>query len=298
MGESGTIMHWTGSWNQASSPTTFSLFYVWGTGGRAWAAGQLGTLLQYSSGNWSRVANPAEQTQDGFAALWASSPADIWVVGSRGTILHYDGATMPTLVTPAPTTMHLGGIWGASASNVYVGAYASPGGQMGTVVHYNGSAWSALSGLPTDLACGRAAGTGSNDVWVLANKTLTTDSRGLPLDLLGRALHYDGRVWSTVVPQPAESQSSYTSIFVSGTNDVWLLGQSGANHIGTILHWDGAAWSGNVSPTTTTLHGIYGSGPRDIWAVGEQGTVLHFDGSAWSQPAFITSGSLFGVWVP
>src|SRR5580698_8942367 len=32
----------------------------------------------------------------------------------------------------------------------------------------------------------------------------------------------------------------------------------------------------------TNYRGIWGSGPDDIWAVGDKGTIAHFDGHAWS----------------
>jgi len=51
---------------------------------------------------------------------------------------------------------------------------------------------------------------------------------------------------------------------------------------GAIVHWDGAAWSGIRSGTVQDLYGVWGSGPRDVWAVGGAGTILHWDGCAWS----------------
>lgn len=51
---------------------------------------------------------------------------------------------------------------------------------------------------------------------------------------------------------------------------------------GQILHYDGSAFSIVNSPTVNNLRAVWGSGPKDVFAVGAGGTVLHFDGSSWS----------------
>ena len=56
--------------------------------------------------------------------------------------------------------------------------------------------------------------------------------------------------------------------------DVWAVGQGGS-----IIHWDGGAWSAVNSPSTSELYGVWGSGPNDVWAVGENHVVLHYDGA-------------------
>jgi len=37
-----------------------------------------------------------------------------------------------------------------------------------------------------------------------------------------------------------------------------------------------------ASGTAHTLLSVWGSGPRDAWAVGGAGTKLHWDGAVWS----------------
>ena len=60
-----------------------------------------------------------------------------------------------------------------------------------------------------------------------------------------------------------------------------------------MLHWNGTAWTSAASPATDQLHGLWGSGPSDIWAVGWSGTILHWNGTAWtsvsSPPAAFSS---------
>lgn len=70
-------------------------------------------------------------------------------------------------------------------------------------------------------------------------------------------------------------------------------GDGGAQE-GEAGHWSAHAVSGVGS-----LHGVWGSGARDVWAVGEAGFILHWDGERWSQetrmPAGFTS-TLQDVW--
>jgi hypothetical protein len=64
---------------------------------------------------------------------------------------------------------------------------------------------------------------------------------------------------------------------------------------GTILHYDGSAWSAMSSGTTNYLDDVWGSSSTDVFAVGWD-TILHYDGSAWSAMSSPSTGSLKGVW--
>lgn len=65
---------------------------------------------------------------------------------------------------------------------------------------------------------------------------------------------------------------------------------------GTVLHWDGERLIAPVSPTRQPLLAVMGTGPRDVWAVGAQGTALHFDGAGWTQVDVGTTANLGAVW--
>jgi hypothetical protein len=65
---------------------------------------------------------------------------------------------------------------------------------------------------------------------------------------------------------------------------------------GTILHWDGNAWTSVSSGTTSSLISVWGSWASDVWAVGGGGTILHWDGSAWTSVSSGTTYVLYGVW--
>jgi hypothetical protein len=43
------------------------------------------------------------------------------------------------------------------------------------------------------------------------------------------------------------------------------------------------SWKLMNSGTDNILHGIWGSSPEDVFAVGDDGTILHYDGVSWTQ---------------
>lgn len=65
-----------------------------------------------------------------------------------------------------------------------------------------------------------------------------------------------------------------------------------AGHGGTILHWNGVAWSAMPTPTQKTIFALHGTSPTDLWAVGgdpytqsptNRCLVMHYDGRTWTE---------------
>ena len=48
--------------------------------------------------------------------------------------------------------------------------------------------------------------------------------------------------------------------------------------------------------TENQLNGMWWSSGKDVFAVGQQGTILLYNGSAWTPMASGTESHLFGVW--
>lgn len=59
-------------------------------------------------------------------------------------------------------------------------------------------------------------------------------------------------------------------------NAVWAVGTGG-----TVIHYDGAQWIRQKTPTDVTLTAVWGTTEKDVWAVGHHGTVIHYDGTEW-----------------
>src|SRR5262245_53048317 len=62
--------------------------------------------------------------------------------------------------------------------------------------------------------------------------------------------------------------------FMVAADDIWAVGKSG-----TVLHWNGQAWSGVVGLVDADLHAVWASGPEDVWIVGGKDVVFHGDGT-------------------
>jgi hypothetical protein len=65
---------------------------------------------------------------------------------------------------------------------------------------------------------------------------------------------------------------------------------------GTILHWNGTTWTSQVSGTNQNLNGVWGPSPTDVFAVGGGGTILRWDGSSWGAQSSGTTQQLNRVW--
>jgi len=105
--------------------------------------------------------------------------------------------------------------------------------------------------------------------------------------------------YGTVLHYNGSAWSEMSSGTTDHLNDVW--GNSGSDVFavgdsGTVLHYNGSAWSAMSSGTTDYLYGVWGSSGSDVFAVGSSGAILHYNGSAWSAMSSGTTEYLKGVW--
>ncbi|WP_428263550.1 glucosyltransferase-I [Haliangium sp.] len=94
-------------------------------------------------------------------------------------------------------------------------------------------------------------------------------------------LHNDGTGWS---PVAAPYAWALRDIWGTSGDDYFVVGYEGL-----IMHYDGAEWNvvessvwdrSNSYPTAN-LRAVWGSGPNDVYVVGD-GVVLHYDGVEWA----------------
>jgi hypothetical protein len=77
-----------------------------------------------------------------------------------------------------------------------------------------------------------------------------------------------------------------------GTSDSDVFVAAAGGHI---YQWNGKVWSQTYS-AAGGIRGFAGTGPRNVYAVGENATLLHFDGNAWGpmqSPAEAVPGETF-----
>jgi hypothetical protein len=98
----------------------------------------------------------------------------------------------------------------------------------------------------------------------------------------GGVMHFDGQTWSQLDLGVTVPVLHWAHGF--DADDVTIVGRGG-----TVIHWNGTAWTIQDTPTDQDLWGVWGASPDDLWAVGGAGrqagqeTILHYDGTAWTE---------------
>jgi hypothetical protein len=147
-------------------------------------------------------------------------------------------------------------------------------GQDGAIFRRNAEGWH------QDAMPSTAAGADLYGVWGMPDGTAVAVGGGLPSPSdTSVILHFDGSEW-TRVDTSALATKTLRSVWASGPDDYWAVGDNGV-----IAHFDGERWRPAASRVSDRLFGIYGSGPGDVYAVGGtgRGLVLRWNGSSWLQ---------------
>lgn len=254
VGDRGEIFRWDGNrWSaEHRSITAARLLGGWdGGAGHVWAVGPVGEALHHDGASWRRVPLPPQAAP---VAVWGSGPADLWAVGNG--VFHFDGQSWQAV--PAPEAQ-LYGVWGSGPRNVWAV------GSRGALLHYDGVSWRPMplpQSVRRDLTLASVAGSGPSDVWAVGEA--------------GTILHHDGSAWQAV-PAPAEAQGAFlTAVWAADAAHAWIVAANGM-----LLRHEGGRWSAlPQSAPLSGLRALWGSGPSDVWAVG-QGVLLHHDGQRW-----------------
>ena len=80
--------------------------------------------------------------------------------------------------------------------------------------------------------------------------------------------------WSVIDPPP--TGENLTDIWGTASNDVFAVGSGGS-----VLHYDGDAWSVVHTDTNGQLRAVWGTGPSHVLAGGQSG-INRYNGTAWS----------------
>jgi hypothetical protein len=289
VGESGTILHSTGSgcWFHVASDTTERLTAVAGRGrSDVIAVGKNGASVHWDGSAWHEVASGV--TSD-FAALTFGG-SFLWATTTDGKILRWDGASFTSI---GDTATKLGGIWAASDDDAWaVGD--------NVIFHFDGNTWSPIPVEQSGCTTGAWGvwGTSATDVWFSrceyglgahwdgAAFTKTTEPTGALTDGWGYHFngidHFEGGAWKSVI-----ANETLRDVAVVTPDDVWAVSSEGS-----VWHFDGIRFS-RAFRATYSLYTVAANGGH-VWVTGA-GAVLHFDGTNWNTlpdahaPAAITS---------
>ena len=118
----------------------------------------------------------------------------------------------------------------------------------------------------------------------------------------GTVLHVDGGVPHLIeVP----TTQNLWGVWSASPDDVWAVGGDGLaaeDKAGVVLRYDGAQWTEVVLPVSEARGPVYawfkvwGSGPSDVYIVGQGGAVTHYDGETFRALDVGIDQDLIAVW--
>ena len=236
-GEQGTILHWDGAtFTPSVSGTTETLYGLWGTSASdLWAVGGTvggsSVILHFDGMKWSAPALPPV-AKGPWWKVWGCKSNSVFVVGDGGSIAHFDGMAWTAMDGGVPPTQALFTVSGSSCNNVF----AVGGRGIGYAVHYDGTAWSPVTGFDPSNSNGLAA--------------LSVDPMGDAI--FGGAEGAKVRLQAGVFTDDSAlspRDSDFHGGWLDGPDDLFLVGGNftapmGAPRVGVIAHY------GATLPTT------------------------------------------------
>ena len=284
--------HWDGaSWARRPSPTASPVDGFALAPNAAWVVDMSSAVLTWDGTAWTRF----DTGTTGLVSVWASSPGDVWAGGGVGEVVRGSGTSWAAVPTGASRTVS--GIWGTSASDVWLAAADATG----NIVHFDGVSIRSVPTATTSAGLFIVSGTGPNDVWAVGlgaevehfdGSSWTSESHLLwfpwtiaplsPTTALvggdfGRLSERRGGTWINHNPI---GDHAFEEAYESGGR-IWVVGSTE----GATGYFDGASWS-LLPEASGEHHAIHGFAPNDIWIAGAE--VLHFDGTSWSRSSLGT----------
>ena len=200
---------------------------------------------------------PAPQG-NGLLATWGSSAQDVWAVGGAGTIVHFDGVRWSIVRSPTNNTLY--SIWGSSSKNVFAV------GDRGTVLRWDGSAWTQLplgtDGKDVAQLYGVWGGDGT-DVWFVGNHLTAGPA----------LLRWNGTTISRVLA-PATVKFGLRGIWGTSKTSIYAAGESG-----TLLRFDGSAWTSFGPPMSASWAAISGISDNNFFVATRTGLIYRWTGT-------------------
>ena len=266
--------------------------------------------------------------------LWARDDKDGWLVGERwteerpggdykttgGAIWRFDGraATLRKEVPPTALTA----VWSWSKN----GAIAV--GERGTIMRFDGTAWTAVSqpattgdlrgvwstaaaadpkqaaaialrardndDQPQPRTVDLTAGNGMTLGWGLPKQRPASAAAGAETWLFGdcEALRARDRAWVTYFPASCDPHAPTRTIFGIG-GDLWSTGGAYGP-----LHWSGQSWT-SIRSASGSSTDLWAANSDDVWFIGGR-DVVHWDGKGLGPrpavPGLAATDALGSIW--
>ena len=305
VGTNGAIARWNGTaWSTMTSGTTQMLNAVWVESPTvAWAAGINGTVLQLATNTWSTETTTSTETLNG---VWSGNGV-VYAVGENAEVLRRVGSAWARVTVPSSEVLY--GVHGNSATDVVIV------GSNGTLLRWNGTAWSVLGvgGLAGNLyqVSGSAANggrryvVGDGGVAQLDGSTTTLVSTPYAPQLFGVSVDGAGTAWVSgqrgAVLRSADGGGApwTTNNLVPDLLDVWTAAADNAlavGEFGFVYRWNGSSWTKVTVPTQATLTSVWTTATGEGFIGGEAGTMLRLTGTTWVPMAFPSASTVSAIW--
>lgn len=92
----------------------------------------------------------------------------------------------------------------------------------------------------------------------------------------------------------ASQVGALSAVWGSSADSVFAVG--GIPGQGEVYHYDGENWQAMLVPDVPLLVWVFGFGPDNVYAVGEEGGIIHFDGVRWRRLNLGATEDLWGIW--
>lgn len=331
VGGGGAALHHDGvSWNPVPTGTTVDLLDVWGNSSEdVYAVGQGGTVLHFDGDSWQRI---PLGTSGALSGVWGNEFDDISIAGRADEILSFDGAWWQPLSLPDGIAVicdvwvnHFDDAFAIAGSNCYNGA--------DTILRFNGTEWISTA-TPYDEALHAIHGTGIDDLYAVGDFGTVFKFDGvdswelfpfpgpfifiidpvLDIRVADSGVIYlvtDRDLWRYIDGVWRDTPLPGVVLLAKGPQRRLWVSESGVVYISVIdfvgvvtleqvmLRFDGE-WTIYENSWETALGsyvgGLWGSGPEDVYAVGQDGIIRRFDGESWTTISTPTFEGLNGIW--
>ena len=175
------------------------------------------------------------------------------------------GAGLTWTVVQSPVREHLNAVWGQDRHAVWVV------GDKGTILHYNGSAWTRQGAGVADTNLKAIWGSSRSDIWALGDDFTV--------------LRFDGSTWKRVFETDADKDLA--AIWGSAANDLWFAGKDKSDQTEDVLfHCNGNTWQAVPLPEAPgikelDIKALWGSSAREVFAVGHGGAIAEYRDGTW-----------------
>ena len=244
-----TLFRLDGStWSVVKTGVTTDIFALWGTSGTdAFAVGQDGAVLYYDGFGFTH--QPVADSNTTLRAIHGSGPTDAWAVGDDGLVPHFTEIGWQREEVPVATNRNFRGVACNAADDCFAVAW-------GFAMHYDGTGWSMVSGVPSkelNAVVGTGPGTAVAVGYFGTSVNLTP----------GMAFQ-----------EPTGFGQTLRAVTQAPGGDLWAVGDSGL-----MIHRTGGNWEAVSTGTVRPLWTVVAQGDR-VLAFGDAGTIVKWEDGA------------------